>query len=68
VQQWTQGRSQRNESSDFPVGCKVRHPQFGDGAVESVIRTGRHTRVRVRFRDVGTKTLIAEYARLERLS
>lgn len=67
VQQWTQGRH-RGDESEYPVGCRVRHPQFGDGAVESVTRTGRHTRVRVRFRDVGTKTLIAEYARLERLS
>ncbi len=67
VQQWTRGKG-GDDASGFPVGARVRHPQFGDGEVESVTRTGRHTRVRVRFRDVGTKTLIAEYARLERLS
>ncbi len=66
VQQWTRNRA-ADDSSEYPVGCRVRHPQFGDGSVESVTRTGRHTRVRVKFRDVGTKTLIAEYARLERL-
>lgn len=65
VQQWSRGGG---DASGFPVGCLVRHPQFGDGTVDAVTRSGRHTRVRVRFRDVGTKTLIAEYARLERLS
>lgn len=68
VKHWTHRPSGGDDSSGFPVGCRVRHPQFGDGEVESVTRSGRHTRVRVRFRDVGTKTLIAEYARLERLS
>jgi len=68
VQQWTQGRARSDDPSEYPVGCRVRHPQFGDGAVESVTRAGRLTRVRVRFRDAGTKTLIAEYARLERLA
>ncbi|MCC6908962.1 MAG: UvrD-helicase domain-containing protein [Phycisphaerales bacterium] len=67
VKQWTQQRT-ADDAGGFPAGCRVRHPQFGDGQVESVTRTGRHTRIRVRFRDVGTKTLIAEYARLERLS
>ncbi len=67
VKQWTQQRAS-DDSSGFSAGCRVRHPLFGDGQVESVTRTGRHTRVRIRFREVGTKTLIAEYARLERLS
>ena len=52
----------------FPVGSRVMHPQFGEGSVESAGAAGQHTRLRVRFRDAGVKTLIAEYARLQRLA
>lgn len=45
-------------------GVLVRHPQFGFGRVESVT-TGQGARARIRFRDVGVKTLVLEYARLE---
>lgn len=67
VRDWSGGRS-AGDDLGLPVGCRVEHPQFGEGTVESVARTGRHTRVRVRFRHVGTKTIIAEFARLERIS
>ncbi len=67
VREWSGGRSADQEAA-LPVGCRVQHPQFGEGHVESITRSGRHTRIRVRFRHAGTKTLIAEYARLERIS
>ena len=51
----------------FPPGCRVRHPQFGVGTVLS-LDGGTSVRVRVRFGNVGDKTLILEYARLQRLS
>ncbi|HRQ72412.1 MAG TPA: UvrD-helicase domain-containing protein [Phycisphaerales bacterium] len=51
----------------FPPGCRVRHPQFGVGTVLS-LDGGTSVRVRVRFGQVGDKTLILEYARLQRLS
>lgn len=50
----------------FSAGARVRHPQFGVGEVLSYTG-GAHARVTVRFRDVGVKTLIVEYARLTRL-
>jgi DNA helicase-2/ATP-dependent DNA helicase PcrA len=50
----------------FPVGCTVRHPQFGVGKVVSVTG-GTNARAQIQFRDVGTKTLVLEYARLERI-
>ena len=52
-------------ASQFPEGATVRHPQFGVGVIVTVSR-GRYARARVRFRDVGEKTLILEYARLTR--
>jgi DNA helicase II / ATP-dependent DNA helicase PcrA len=53
-------------SAKFPVGCMVRHPQFGVGRVVSVTG-GANARAQIQFRDVGVKTLVLEYARLERL-
>jgi DNA helicase II / ATP-dependent DNA helicase PcrA len=50
----------------FPVGSMVRHPQFGVGKVLS-ITTGANARAQIQFRDVGTKTLVLEYARLDRV-
>ncbi|MEZ6242366.1 MAG: UvrD-helicase domain-containing protein [Phycisphaerales bacterium] len=52
--------------AEFPVGCLVRHPQFGEGEVLS-ITGGQHARARIRFRHVGEKTLVLEYARLRRI-
>jgi DNA helicase-2/ATP-dependent DNA helicase PcrA len=50
----------------FPVGCTVRHPQFGTGKVLEVMG-GANARARIQFRDAGIKTLVLEYARLERI-
>jgi DNA helicase II / ATP-dependent DNA helicase PcrA len=50
----------------FPVGSVVRHPQFGVGTVLTVT-TGANARAQIKFRDVGIKTLVLEYARLERI-
>jgi DNA helicase-2/ATP-dependent DNA helicase PcrA len=51
----------------FPVGCLVRHPQFGVGRVEHVVDRGTMSSARVAFRAVGLKTLVLSYARLERI-
>ena len=51
----------------FPVGSRVRHPQFGEGEVMQV-SGGPNARALVKFRQVGTKTLVLEYARLKRIS
>jgi DNA helicase II / ATP-dependent DNA helicase PcrA len=50
----------------FPLGCTVRHPQFGIGTVKSVA-PGAQARAVIEFREVGTKTLVLEYARLTRV-
>lgn len=55
-----------SKNSPFPVGSVVRHPQFGEGEVIN-ITAGANARATIRFRGVGTKTLVLEYARLTRV-
>jgi len=54
-------------AGEFPVGCQVRHPQFGLGTIRSV-QGGANARATIQFRDVGVKTMVLEYARLTRVS
>lgn len=60
------GKSKTPSNAPFPVGAIVRHPQFGEGEVLS-ITAGANARATIRFRGVGTKTLVLEYARLTRV-
>ena len=62
---WTPQRSSGPEAQ-YPVGSLVRHPQFGLGQVVGVTG-GTSARADIKFRDVGVKTLILEYARLKRV-
>ncbi len=57
----------RDGAGDIRVGALVRHPQFGVGKVASVTR-GADARARIIFRDVGEKTLVLQYARLQWLN
>jgi DNA helicase-2/ATP-dependent DNA helicase PcrA len=54
-------------AAGFAPGTPVRHPMFGVGTVQAVQLRGSVTSVKVAFRTVGVKTLVLEYARLERL-
>ena len=54
-------------ASRFPAGTVVRHPQFGLGTVRSISPRGSVSAARVDFHAIGSKTLILEYARLERV-
>jgi ATP-dependent DNA helicase UvrD (EC 3.6.1.-) len=47
------------------LGGRVRHSRFGEGTVLSFEGDGERLRVEVRFRDAGTKWLLAALARLE---
>ncbi len=55
------------EDPRYPTGCKVRHPQFGVGTVQSVTGLGVNRRATIAFLQAGTKVLILQYARLERV-
>ena len=54
-----------DERQGWKAGMRVRHRQFGMGQIEAVLRPGSVTTLRVAFRTVGVKSLVAEYARLE---
>lgn len=62
---------QRAEAQDmtgeFRRGILVRHPQFGLGRIEEITSAGTMTRAVVQFQGAGRKTLILQYARLERV-
>lgn len=65
----TPSRSAKTKDSrgqEITIGSRVRHPQFGLGEIVS-ITTGQDARAQVKFRDVGVKTLVLQYARLERV-
>lgn len=53
-----------SKGRSLAVGVLVRHPQFGVGRIAS-ITTGHDARAQVHFRDVGVKTMVLAYARLE---
>ncbi len=59
-------RAQRH-AGHFPPGTLVRHPQFGLGRVVQTSAVGSHTRARIEFTTAGAKTLILQYARLEKV-
>ncbi|MBL1218440.1 MAG: hypothetical protein D8M59_13230 [Planctomycetes bacterium] len=60
------GTQRRATGGTYPVGAVVVHPQFGKGTIESSTGKGATARVRVKFQGgIGTKTLVAEYARLK---
>ena len=47
------------------AGQDVRHPTFGEGVVLDVAGTGDNAEVTVNFADVGQKTLVLGWAKLE---
>jgi ATP-dependent DNA helicase UvrD/PcrA len=72
---WQRRRPRSHESSiqmgrgtaDLPAGCLVVHPQFGQGRILAVTGAGPNARAKVNFGQLGVKTLILEYAHLERV-
>lgn len=62
-----QRASAKDQAQGFPPGTRVRHPQFGLGRVLTIAASGAQTRARVQFNTAGVKTLILQYARLERV-
>jgi DNA helicase-2/ATP-dependent DNA helicase PcrA len=60
-------RERRGDGAGYQVGCRVRHPSFGLGWVAALTPRPVGSAVRVVFDRGGVKTLILEYARLERV-
>lgn len=49
----------------FRLGQAVRHPRFGEGTILKFEGSGPNARIQVNFHEVGSKWLVAQYARLE---
>jgi DNA helicase II / ATP-dependent DNA helicase PcrA len=55
------------DSLGLKIGDDVRHKTFGEGVIIDMSGSGDKTEARVRFRDVGEKTLLLSWAPLEKL-
>ena len=60
-------KSAATQSTVFAPGDRVRHMTFGDGEVLSVRPMGADTLYEVMFDKVGTKKLMATYAKLKKI-
>ena len=49
----------------FKIGQRVTHAKFGEGVIINFEGNGEHARVQVKFNDVGSKWLVASFAKLE---
>jgi len=54
----------RPDTHPFGIGQNVMHAKFGEGVVINVEGSGLDARVHVKFREVGTKILALQYAKL----
>ncbi|MEG6521431.1 DNA helicase PcrA [Desulfotomaculum sp. 1211_IL3151] len=52
---------------DFKLGDKVRHAKWGDGVIVKVKGDGGNAELTVAFPELGLKTLIAQFAPLEKI-
>ena len=55
---------QQSENGDFAQGDRVKHMAFGEGEVISAKQMGSDIMYEVVFDNVGTKKLMATYAKL----
>ena len=55
-----------DDGSGWRLGQTVNHPRFGDGVILAFEGSGPNARIQVNFRDLGSKWLVAQYARLTR--
>ena len=54
-------------SCDYSVGDRVSHPKFGAGRVERVEPLATDYKVVIAFDNYGSKTLLAQFAKLTKL-
>lgn len=56
---------QCQELGEFAVGKRVKHTIFGFGTIQSIEDLGNDSHLRIQFDNVGLKTLLSKYAKLE---
>ncbi|MBO5453686.1 MAG: DNA helicase PcrA [Clostridia bacterium] len=59
--------SPKTGNADFKVGDRVKHMRFGEGTVLSAIPMGSDMKLSVAFDSVGTKNLMATFAKLKKI-
>ncbi|HEU4530043.1 MAG TPA: 3'-5' exonuclease, partial [Steroidobacteraceae bacterium] len=59
------GRLVEESDSGMRLGQRVRHGKFGEGVVMNIEGQGANARIWVNFEALGTKCLMAGYAKLE---
>ncbi len=59
--------SPKEKDFNFKNGDKVRHPDFGVGIINNTVGKGPGMIINVIFKDGTKKTLMAEYAKLEKI-
>ncbi len=52
---------------DLKAGDTVRHKKFGEGTILSAVPVGNDTKLEINFLSAGKKTLLATYAKLEKI-
>ena len=57
--------SQETGDGEVAPGTRVRHPVFGPGEVMSVAGSGTNLKLKIRFQQVGVKTVMLRFANLE---
>ena len=58
----------QEDGDELRAGTLVRHPKFGLGRIMDIRAGGAQTRARIEFNTSGTKTLVLQYAPLEKVS
>ena len=59
------GTRKGKKKTELSPGDIISHPQFGRGVVQRVMGFGMNRRATIDFEDLGTKTLVLQYARLK---
>ncbi len=49
--------------SDWKLGQNISHPKFGEGVILDVESRGMEARLRIKFREVGLKWIVAEFVK-----
>lgn len=57
------GNATQHTSAELKTGMKIRHQRFGDGIIEDIDTSNADHRIRVRFSNVDTKTLLLKFAK-----
>jgi DNA helicase-2/ATP-dependent DNA helicase PcrA len=56
----------KTDTTDYSIGETVIHPKFGKGMVITAEKMGNDSMLEIAFEEVGTKKLMAAYAKLRK--